>query len=520
MPDILQPAFDTFDMLDALPQEVRHVYLQALDAEAQRAYQDHGEERDRERSEAEAQELLERSIERQQKAVDAVRRRKEEALAVGTLSAEAEVFHELHLKPKLTEAHDFEPKIKTPVVQNLFNKNSLCWVVGSSGTFKSFVTADLAFRYGAEDMDYHGRKMTHGRSLIIVAEGAEGYAHRKTAWEREHDRTVKNVVIYPGALQLGDVQKEMAALIHHLREEEEAGRPYGLIMVDTQAMCTVGVDENTSEMNLVINVLHRIRETSGACVMVVHHFGKDKRAGMRGSSMLYAAADTVLVLKRKDDELDVVLSTAQADEGKQKEGINEKDFLTLELKAHTVGEDYFGDPVSSLVPVAVDGGSHDVRDEADIDIPTEVPWVTEQQMEYLKLIAFYEHRGATPSDMAAKLIEEKGPIKNARQNVRNRMIDLAKINLVQMGPAKGAWQITPLGVSVIAQQLAVGDNWVERAGRRRRASSRPGEDQTGLEVGVSPGVSQAPRNLTPETPETSAKPEAKPDLTCDETQRN
>lgn len=497
MNNILQPAFDSFELLDTLPEEVRYLAVQLLGETAQREYREYASERDRQRSEAEALSAIEANIERQQKAFENVRRRKEEALAVGTLSAEAEIFHELYLKPKLTEAHDFQPKVKTPVVQNLFNKNSLCWVVGSSGTFKSFVTADLAFRYGTEDMDYHGRKMTHGRTLIIVAEGAEGYAHRKTAWERQHGRTVKDVVIYPGALQLASVDKEMAALIHHLREEEEAGRPYGLIMIDTQAMCTVGVDENTSEMNQVINVLHRIREVSGACVMVVHHFGKDKRAGMRGSSMLYAAADTVLVLKRADDEMDVTLSTAQADEGKQKEGINEKDFLTLELRSHVVGEDYFGDPVTSLVPVATDGSGHDVHD-APTDAPQELPWVTEQQMEYLRLVGFYEHRGATPSDMGAKLTEEKGPIKNARQNVRNRMVELAKINLVQPGPTKGAWQITPLGVSVIARQVAVGENWVERAGRKRAPRGAPEQDQ----MEVSGEVSKPAAKPAAETCET------------------
>ncbi len=475
MTTLLQPGYDPALVLE-LPDEIQPLAFALLDSAGQREFKDAAEARHKEQSEAQATELIERNLERYQKAAENVRRRKEEALAVGTLSAEAEAFHDLFLKPKLTEAHDFQPKVKTPVVQNLFNQNSLCWVVGSSGTFKSFVTADLAFRYGAEDMDYHGRKMTHGRTLIIVAEGAEGYAHRKTAWEREHDRTVKNVVIYPGALQLASVDKEMAALIHHLREEEEAGRPYGLIVIDTQAMCTVGVDENTSEMNQVINVLHRIREASGACVLVVHHFGKDKRAGMRGSSMLYAAADTVLVLKRKDDEMDVTLSTAQADEGKQKEGINEKDFLTLELRSHVTGEDYFGDPVSSLVPVAVDGGSHDVHDEPAGEIPTELPWVTERQMESLKLIGFYEHRGATPSDMAAKMIEDRGPVKNARQNIRNRMIELAKINLVKPGGVRGTWVITPLGVAIIAQQIAVGENWVERAGRKRPAKSTPDQD--------------------------------------------
>lgn len=403
---------------------------------------------------------------------------REAAEISGELAPDAEAFRDGRLKPRIREAHDFEQQVGIPVVQGLFFKNTLTWVAGSSGTFKSFVTADLAFRYGQEDLDYHGRRMTSGRSLLIIAEGAAAYASRKVAWERHHEREVKNVSIYPFPLQLGDTLKEMPALISYLREEAEAGRPFDLVLFDTQAMCTVGVDENTSEMNLVINMLHRVREVNGACVMIVHHFGKSKTAGMRGSSMIYAAADTVCVLKRKEDATEVTLSTAQADEGKQKDAITEADLLTLEMASHAVGKDYFGETVFSLVPVkAAENASHDVADE---EVPEQLPWVTEPQMEYLKLVGFYEHRGATPSDMAAKLAEEKGPAKNARQNVRNRMVELAKMNLAKAGPVKGTWQITPLGVSIIAQQVAVGENWISRASRKR--APKPGVDDDQLEV--------------------------------------
>lgn len=495
------PVPATFEELDAIPEELRHLYVQLLDHEVQRAYTDHGAQRDKEQAATAAKEALKENIRRQRDAVEEVRREREEAEISGRLTADAELFRDGRLKPRITEAHDFEVPVRTPVVDELFFRNSLTWVAGTSGTFKSFVTADLAFRYGSEDMDYHGRQMTHGRALLVIAEGAEGYAHRKAAWEKEHEREVKNVSIYPAPLQLGDTLKEMPALISYLKEEEEAGRPYGLVLFDTQAMCTVGVDENTSEMNLVINVLHRIREVSGACVMVVHHFGKQKSAGMRGSSMIYAAADTVCVLKRKEDALDVTLSTAQTDEGKQKDAIAEKDFLTLEMASHQVGRNYFDKPVYSLVPRAADTAGYDITDQTDTDIPEELPWITEQQMTYLKLASFYEGRPATPSDMAELYTREHGQIKNARQNVRNRMIELAKLKPPLVAPAgpRGGWTITPAGVGVIARQIAVGDNWVERAARRRRPDTPLGDAQTMIEQQVSQQVSGASAKPAQET---------------------
>lgn len=435
----------------------------------------------RAQAEAEEQARVTDVERRRQLAQEQVRREREQAEFDGTLSGDAELFYELTLRPKLAEAHDFQPQQRIPIVQGLFNRNSLSWTAGSSGTFKSFVTADLAFRYGSDDMDYHGRKMTHGRALIIVAEGEGGYADRKTAWEKQYGREVKNVVLYPGALQLADINRDMPALLKVLREEDEAGNPFTLIIVDTQAMCTVGVDENKSEMNLVINVLHRIRKVSGACVIPVHHFGKKESSGMRGSSMLYAAADTVLILKRNDDAMTVKLSTAQSDEGKQKDTGGEKDFLTLEMKVHTVSEDYFGDPVTSLVAVPADAG-HDVTD-VDEDVPEYLPDVTVDQMFYLKLLAFYEERGATPADMVARLEETRGPMKNGRQNIRNRMIELAKMKpaLATQPKERGPWVITQMGVAAIARELAVGDRWVELAGPRRRVSREVSEGQRNLD---------------------------------------
>lgn len=488
MTTILQP----FQAPDINPD--REDYDPPVD-QARRIVLDHAHTLQLEAADRADQAIYDERERRTRAARDNIRREREEAELSGELSGEARAFHDLRLAPLLADARTYTPKIRVPVVQGLLNQNALCWVAGKSGTFKSFVTADLAFRYGSGDMSYYGRKMTHGRALIIVAEGEDGYAHRRIAWEAEHGREVENVVFYPGALQLGDIDRDMPALLHHLRQEDAAGRPYGLIIVDTQAMCTVGVDENSSEMNLVINVMHRIRQVNGACVLVVHHFGKDKSAGMRGSSMQYAAADTIIVLKRDPDSLQVTLSTAQEDGGKQKDLPTERDLLALEMRFHVTGKDYFDDDVTSLVAAEVTPSS-DVRAEPEA-VARELPWVTEQQMEHLKLIGFYENKGATPGDMAARHEEKHGPVKNARQNIRNRMIELSKTTppLVEQYVPKGPWYITPAGVAVIARQVATGENWVERAARRRapRGGEIDGQEQ------VSGQVSAGSRNLASET---------------------
>jgi hypothetical protein len=520
---ILQPGSGLdVDTLMALPEDVRNTLFGTLPRDVQDAYGDAEKERLAEKAEAEAKESIKANLRRFDEARDEVRREREEAEIGGKLTADAETFLNLRLKPGLTEAHDFQPKVQVPIVQGLFNRDSLSWVAGPSGTFKSFVTADLAFRYGSEDMDYYGRKMTHGRALIVVAEGAAGYAHRKTAWERQYGRTVENVTIYPAPLQLGDTLKEMPALIHHLRTEEEAGRGYGLIIFDTQAMCTVGVDENKSEMNLVINVLHRLRQVSGACVLTVHHFGKNERSGMRGSSMLYAAADTVCILKRKDDAVEVTLSTAQSDEGKQKDTGGEKDFLTLEMTSHPVGEDYFGDTVFSLCPVpGVTPHGPEDGDEAAEAAPDALDTVhlTDRQFYYLRELSAYREQGTSPSDFAKDVYGEDGtPPKDGhrvtRQTARKVFVQvLMERGLVQMVPkSTSRWMVTPLGAAYIMRRLKDDQKTAEAWTRR---ASRKHDRKVGSEEG-----SETLPNPSPEPKRTQANPKGEPSSDLRRTQAN
>ncbi len=433
----------------------------------------------------------------------------QEAEISGALPADAEAFRDLQLKPKLTEVHSFEQTVRTPVVQGVLFRDTLAWIAGPSGTFKSFVTADLAFRYGAEDLDYHGRRMTSGRALLVIAEGAGGYADRRAAWEKEHDREVKNVVIYPAPLQLADTLKEMPALLSVLREEEAAGNGFGLVVFDTQAMCTVGVDENSSEMNLIMNVLHRIREVSGACVLVVHHYGKKESAGMRGSSMIYAAADTVIAIEREKGTMDVSLSTA-GDNGKQKDAAAEDDIVTLTLNSHVVAEDYFGDPLTSLVPVLSGAAAHDLHDDPE-GAPVSLPDVTDTQMPYLKALNFYEGKGTSPAGMALHMRD--GGRVTSGPNARNKLVELGKKKLAVQPTSKGPWFITPMGVAVIARQLALGESWVERSAPRR---ARKGDETVGQET-VSGIVLDLPAKRVGETIETELNESAKLSLTCDET---
>ena len=54
------------------------------------------------------------------------------------------------------------------------------------------------------------------------------------------------------------------------------------------------------ELVTLIDAADRVRRATGACVLIVHHTGKDAGQGARGSSALRAAADTELEVKGTD----------------------------------------------------------------------------------------------------------------------------------------------------------------------------------------------------------------------------
>jgi len=91
-----------------------------------------------------------------------------------------------------------------------------------------------------------------------------------------------------------------------------------LFVFDTLARCIAGADENSArDMGLVVANLDRIRRATSACVLAVHHTGKDMTAGARGSSALRAALDTELELTAIDERVTVKVT-------KQKDGAEPK----------------------------------------------------------------------------------------------------------------------------------------------------------------------------------------------------
>lgn len=231
-----------------------------------------------------------------------------------------------------------------PLVGDLLHLNTLARVIGPSGTFKSFVMIDMCGHIGT-GLAWHGQYVRQGTVVYLVAEGAEGIRKRVRAWEQHRGVRMDNVRFLPRPVQAMDPEWEV--LTEVMRRMEPA-----MIVVDTQARVTVGIEENSNtEMGRVVARLDRLRAVTGACVTLVHHTGHIGEHG-RGASAVKGALQSELMISRKGDRLSNFVLTVKS--GKQKDD-EEGDGHLFGLQKISIDGEFKPDgrPVTSLVLVSL-----------------------------------------------------------------------------------------------------------------------------------------------------------------------
>jgi len=176
-----------------------------------------------------------------------------------------------------------------PLIADTISRRTLAFVSGPPGTGKSFLLLDWAARI-ATGTDWQGRHVDKGRVLYIAAEGAFGIHSRLLAWEEYGGVKIPSsgFRVFDDAVQIVD-DEARRALVDHVATVD-----YALVVIDTLARCSVGLDENgPQDMGRFIAAADEIKSAmSNGTVVIVHHSSK-AGAGLRGSSVLEGAADTV-----------------------------------------------------------------------------------------------------------------------------------------------------------------------------------------------------------------------------------
>lgn len=334
----------------------------------------------------------------------------------------------------------------TALIDGLLFMDSLSWIAGPSGSYKSFVALDIAARFASDDMDYHGLEIPyHGKALIIVGEGNSSYIDRVEAWEEWNGRPwPDDARFHNGPIQYGDPDS-VAAMARYARD-----KGFNLVIFDTQAMCTVGMDENTAlDMGVMVNAMSNMREATGGCIMNVHHFTKEG-GSMRGSGAMYAAATTIIVTERKGHELK--LTTKNEDQGKQKDAPERDDLL---FKVEKCRASLAVTTPVKLRPYGIDGPS----------VPLVVVTLNTRErimLRYLEGVQVSAPTGVGPSMLAQHLNEENEttdsgtPVKS--NNVVSWLNRLKREELVD--GSRTSYRITAKGLDALNPRVTQ-EGWSE-----------------------------------------------------------
>lgn len=191
-----------------------------------------------------------------------------------------------------------------PLIRDWLDLDSESWLIAPPGGFKSFIALDMA-AHVSNGRPWRGHPVHQGRVVYLVAEGSKGVKLRMQAWEAEYGERIKDLLVYPEAIQVAPDSRDKPDLPGmKWRVFVEACRRLkpAMVVLDTQARITAGLEENSAgQMGVLFRAVTMVREATGACVLVVHHIGRNG-GDARGTSAIDAAQDGEIRVDRAADK--------------------------------------------------------------------------------------------------------------------------------------------------------------------------------------------------------------------------
>lgn len=247
-------------------------------------------------------------------------------------------------------ADQLPPEYEPPdeLVQGLLTKRAVSMLYGDSNSGKTFFSVDLACAV-ARGVPWLGRNTEPGLVIYVAAESPQSIRSRVQAYQLHHGCKVPNLVILELPIDLHASDDDANAIIEAVTVYAlKHGLPVRLIIFDTLARISAGANENSgSDMGMVVKRLDRIREATGAHLLLIHHSGKNQASGARGWSGIRAAIDT---------EIEV----SESAQGRVAEITKQRDLPTkgqrigFALKPVAIGRTKWGEPASSCIVVPAD----------------------------------------------------------------------------------------------------------------------------------------------------------------------
>ncbi len=231
------------------------------------------------------------------------------------------------------------------LVKGLLVDGGLSAIYGPPGTSKTFVALDLALHV-AHGRDWFGRRVAAGAVVYVSGEGQSGMLLRMKAWRQaKGDGTRAPFALVPSSVNLFDDDTGADILIADVKAHAAAlDVPLRLVVLDTLSrMIGSGDEDKARDINVVVQRAEKIQRETGALVLIVHHSGKDRDRGMRGSNALLGAADAVIEISRHEES-----GICEGKIVKVKDGSADVP-LKYTLRQSVLGQDEDGEDITSCV---------------------------------------------------------------------------------------------------------------------------------------------------------------------------
>lgn len=205
-------------------------------------------------------------------------------------------------RDKLMWLHDYADGVRDPewLIPNILPASGIGMLYGQSGSFKSFLALDMSLCLAFGISGQWGAPPVKNDVLFLAGEGSVATAKKRwPAWMEFHNIEFRNdhrmivkdrVPFYTDTEGWENVKADLAEL---------RAKP-ALIVIDTMARLTTGMDENSAkDATLITTFMENLARYYECFVLGIHHEGKDSNKGARGSSAFYANMDAVIATKMR-----------------------------------------------------------------------------------------------------------------------------------------------------------------------------------------------------------------------------
>jgi len=194
--------------------------------------------------------------------------------------------------------------IPAPVwlIKDKLMRNSIAMLYGPSGHYKSLLALTLAAEVA----------QTGECAFYVAAEGIERMGSKDIpAWKLAYGEERKLPILVTDEMPKAFTPEDFVQFAGSIKAEA-AGRPIGIIFLDTLNRAMSGLNDNDArDASKMVEAAEFLKKTFKCCVVLVHHTPKYDKEVWRGSGVFYNDFDTVLAVHADKETKRVKITVAK-----------------------------------------------------------------------------------------------------------------------------------------------------------------------------------------------------------------